>query len=134
MLKKKIYYCNIIFTFTIKTWGETKLIFRGTGEMTKKSHGDGPNKNEIAMVIQACYHDPLSWSYKLAYLGEPLIGAECWYVIIVRIMYDISLVNHVFQTTVKTARRQKHQLLAHIGFFQEKFEKRYIECKQLFIA
>ena len=34
-----------------------------------------------------------------------LVGAECWYAIIVCIMCDISQVYHVFQTTVKTAHR-----------------------------
>lgn len=43
-------------------------------------------------------------------------GTECWYVAIVCIMYRLSLVYQVFQTTVKIARRQTHKLLVYIVF------------------
>ena len=45
-----------------------------------------------------------------------LVGAECWCVIVVYIIYDISLVYHVSQTTFETPRQQKDQLLVYIVF------------------
>ena len=45
----------------------------------------------------------LSGLYKPTNVSKNLVGGECWYAIIVCIMYDISLVYHIFQTTVKTA-------------------------------
>ena len=45
----------------------------------------------VVMIIQPCI---------------PFVIVECWYATIAYIMYDVSLVCHVFQITVKTDPRQ----------------------------
>ena len=56
----------------------------------------------------------LSWVCKLTHLSKDLVNAKCCFAIIVCTMYAISLVHHVFQTTVKTACQRKKQLLEYI--------------------
>ena len=41
-----------------------------------------------------------------------MVEGECWYAIIV--MYDVSLLYHVFQPTVETVDREEHQHMVYI--------------------
>ena len=55
-----------------------------------------------------------SWLYKPAnLLSKPLVGAKCLYTTIICIMCDLSLVCHVFQTTVNMTCWPKPQLVMY---------------------
>ena len=64
----------------------------------------------VVMIIQPCI---------------PFVSVECWYGTIAYIMYDVSLVCHVFQTTVKTDPRQNisYEYTAFFSCFFFAFEQ-----------
>ena len=71
----------------------------------------------------------LSWVCKFTHLSKHLVNAKCCFAITVYTMDAISLVHHVFQTTVKTACQQKKQLLEYIVFQHLKIALAVSKCR-----
>lgn len=94
----------------------------------RKAHASRRNKNKNIMKFLWKFYEILSilrmfariiiwslpWLYKHANTSKPLVGAECWYTVIVCIMHSVS---QVYQVKVKKATRRSSNY-CYMSFFK----------------
>ena len=110
--------------------GVTKSV-RRKWQKKRNAHASRCNKNKNIVKFQWNFYEilsilrmfariiiwSLSWLYKLVNTSKPLVGAECWYTVIVCIMHNVSQVYLIFQVKVKKATRRSSNY-CYMSFFK----------------